>query len=123
MCSMTSMDAEDRKKIDEGLRKKYSRVAVNPQGNFQYLTGEAGLRGQNCDRDILKNLPKDVLASYCGVGNPFILGTVNRGESVLDIGCGAGVDTLIAAMMLGQEGRVVGIDVVPEMLARAQENL
>jgi ubiquinone/menaquinone biosynthesis C-methylase UbiE len=57
------------------------------------------------------------------VGNPFSLGPIDRGEAVLDIGCGAGVDAILAGMMVGPEGKVVGIEVVPEMLRRARENL
>jgi SAM-dependent methyltransferase len=115
--------AEDRKKIEEGIRKKYMRVAINPEGNFQYPTGEAGLNGQNYDLEILRKLPQDILVSYCGAGNPFSLGTINEGEAVLDIGCGTGMDTLIGAIMVGPKGRAVGIDLVPEMLDRARKNL
>ena len=114
---------EDKKKIEKGLRKKYTQVAISPEGSFRYPTGEDGLKGQNYNHEILEKLPQDVLSFYCGVGNPFSLGAVNEGESVLDIGCGAGVDTLIAGMMVGQEGWVVGIDITPEMLRRAEQNL
>jgi arsenite methyltransferase len=57
------------------------------------------------------------------VGNPFPLGKINEGEHVLDIGCGAGVDTIMAAMMAGPDGSSVGVDIVPEMTARAESNL
>lgn len=120
---MKTIGIEGRKKIEEGLRKKYIQVAITPEGNFRYPTGVAGLKGQKYDSKILKNLPQDILASYCGVGNPFNLGAINKGETVLDIGCGAGVDTLIAAMMVGSKGSAVGIDIIPEMLRRATENL
>lgn len=120
---MNLLSIEDRNKIDEGLRKKYAQVALTPEGSFRYPTGIDGLKEQNYGSEILKNLPPEVLASYCGVGNPFRLGTISDGESVLDIGCGAGVDTLIAAMMVGKKGRVIGIDIIPEMLRRARENL
>jgi ubiquinone/menaquinone biosynthesis C-methylase UbiE len=63
-----------------------------------------------------------VAAAYCGVGNPFTLGPIHPGEAILDIGCGAGVDSLIAARMVGPSGSVRGIDLVPEMLNRAKEN-
>ena len=56
------------------------------------------------------------------MGNPFTLGTIYPGEAILDIGCGAGVDTVIAALMVGESGPVTGIDLVPEMLERAKEN-
>jgi len=118
-----SITAEDRRRIEEGIRQKYTKVAKSPEGNFRYPTGEAGLKGQNYSPEIFIKLPKDILASYCGVGNPFTLGPINKGEAVLDLSCGAGVDTLIAAIMVGRRGRVVGIDFTPEMLERATENL
>jgi arsenite methyltransferase len=120
---MKSMSAENRKRIEEGLRRKYAQVAISPEGSFQYPTGEAGLKGQDYDSEILRSLPREVLASYCGVGNPFTLGAIKEGESVLDVGCGAGVDTLVAARMVGPQGRVIGMDLIPEMLGRAQANL
>ncbi len=115
--------AEDRKHIKEGIAGKYRKVAISPEGSFQYPTGRAGLEGLGYDPEILKALPDDVLASYCGVGNPFSTRPVRKGELVLDIGCGAGVDTIVAAIMAGPQGRVAGIDLTPEMLERAKENL
>ena len=119
----TRFNPEETKRIREGIEEKYKRVAISPEGNFNYPTGQAGLEGQKYDSKVLRKLPKDVLASYCGVGNPFSLGQINRGETVLDIGCGAGVDTLIAAIMVGSKGHVTGIDLTPEMLKRATANL
>ena len=114
---------DQRARIERGLQEKYSRVAVTPEGNFRYPTGRAGLEGLKYDPRFIEQLPADVLSSYCGVGNPFLLAPVNEGESVLDVGCGAGVDSLVAGMMVGPEGKVMGIDLVPEMLERARENL
>jgi SAM-dependent methyltransferase len=114
---------KDIKKIKTGIHKKYSKVATNSEGLFKYPTGQAGLEALQYDSAQISSMPKSVTASYCGVGNPFVLGAINKGESVLDIGCGAGVDTLFAAMMTGPSGKVVGIDMVSEMLARARENL
>ena len=119
----TKFNSDERKRIQEGINEKYKRVAISPEGDFNYPTGRAGLEGQKYDPEVLRVLPKDVLASYCGVGNPFSLGPVKKGEAVLDIGCGAGVDTLVAAIMVGPEGRVTGIDLIPEMLKRARTNL
>ena len=119
----TKFSSAERKRIREGIKEKYKRVANSPDGNFNYPTGRAGLEGQKYDPHVLRELPEDVLASYCGVGNPFSLGSVNKGETVLDIGCGTGVDTLVAAIMVGHEGRVTGIDLIPEMLEQARTNL
>ena len=114
---------EEKERITEGINQKYAKVAINPEGNFRYPTGRAGLEGQKYDPEIINSLPDDVVASYCGVGNPFLLGEIHEGDAVLDIGCGAGVDTLVAAMMTGSTGRAVGIDLVPSMLERAKSNL
>ncbi len=119
----TKFNSDERKRIREGIKEKYKVVAISPEGKFSYPIGRAGLEEQKYDPEILRALPEDVLASYCGVGNPFSLGPVNKGEAVLDIGCGAGVDTLAAAIMVGPEGRVSGIDLIPEMLNRARANL
>ena len=114
---------EETERITEGIKQKYTKVAVSPEGNFKYPTGRAGLEGQNYDPRIIQSLPEDVVASYCGVGNPFLLRQIHEGDEVLDIGCAAGVDTLVAAMMTGSKGKVVGIDLVPNMLERARSNL
>lgn len=114
---------EDRRLIETGIGEKFSRVAVSPEGRFKYPTGRAGLEGQNYDPEIVKALPEDVLASFCGVGNPFSLGPIEKGELVLDIGCGTGVDTIVAAILAGPRGRVVGVDLTPEMVERAKENV
>ncbi len=116
-------NSDERKRIREGISAKYNKVAITPEGNFNYPTGWAGLEGQKYNPDVLRELPKDVLASYCGVGNPFSLGPVNKGEAVLDIGCGAGVDTLVAAIMVGPHGKATGIDLTPDMLKQAKKHL
>ena len=115
--------SQEKNKIYKGIRKKYKRVAKKPDGLFKYPTGKAGLEALQYDPEILKALPETVTASYCGVGNPFTLGAINEGESVLDIGCGSGVDTIFAAKMTGSTGKVVGVDLMSEMLQRAKENL
>jgi len=117
------LTGKDRKKIHKAIRKKYKKVAQNPSGLFKYLTGRAGLEALQYPSELIKALPEAVTDAYCGVGNPFALGPIDQGEAVLDIGCGSGVDALFAAMMTGSAGKVIGIDVTPEMLKRAKENL
>jgi SAM-dependent methyltransferase len=114
---------QEKDKIYKGIRKKYKKVAKKPKGLFKYPTGNEGLEALQYDSEIIRALPETVIASYCGVGNPFTLGAVKEGESILDIGCGSGVDTIFAAKMTGPTGKVIGIDLMPEMLQRAKENL
>jgi 2-polyprenyl-3-methyl-5-hydroxy-6-metoxy-1,4-benzoquinol methylase len=121
---MTSQISQvDLEKIESGIRDKYIKVADNPEGLFRYPTGRAGIEAQKYDPELVGVLPEAVISSYCGVGNPFSLGPINKGDEVLDIGCGAGVDTILAAMMAGPTGKAVGIDIVPEMLQRAKTNM
>ena len=114
---------DDLKKIEAGINEKYAKVAVSPEGQFKYPTGSKGLDALNYDKALTEKLPNEVASSYCGVGNPFALGKINQGEQILDIGCGAGVDTILAALSIGPKGSVVGVDIVPEMIARAESNL
>jgi len=117
------LTTEDKKRIEESIRQKYTKVSVSPGGLFQYPTGRAALEALNYDSEVIQALPDSAMASYCGVGNPFTLEPIHEGEAVLDIGCGTGVDTLIAAILVGPKGRAVGIDMIPEMLDQAKNNL
>ena len=119
----TDFTAEDRKKIEEGIKEKYAKVAVSPEALFSYPTGRTGLEALKYDPDILRSLPQVALNSFCGVGDPFSLGEIREGENVLDIGCGGGVDTMIAVTMTGPTGRAVGIDISSEMVERARQNV
>ncbi len=119
----TEFSSKEKDKIYKEIRKKYKKVAKNPIGLFKYPIGNEGLEALLYDSETIKVLPETVLASFCGVGNPFTLGAIAEGESVLDIGCGSGIDTIFAAKMAGPTGMVFGIDLIPEMLQRAKENL
>lgn len=109
--------------IAAGIRRKYSEVAKSPEGQFQYPTGRRGLEALGYDSGLIDRLPDEVARCYCGVGNPFSLQNIAEGAHMLDLGCGAGVDAILAAMLVGPGGSVVGVDVVPEMIARAEANL
>lgn len=123
MIMQTHISQKDKERIEAEVREKYTQFAASPEGLFKYPTGRAGLDALNYDADLIRLLPDSVAGSYCGVGNPFSLGPFNEGEVVLDIGCGAGVDTILAAMMVGPTGKAIGVDIVPAMLQRAAENL
>jgi arsenite methyltransferase len=112
----------DRKRIEESIREKYGKVALAPEGLFNYPIGRAGLQALQYNPVILESLPEPIPDSYCGVGNLFALDPINPEERVLDVGCGAGVDILIAANLTGPTGVAVGVDLVPDMLAKAKQN-
>lgn len=118
----TLFTVDDKDKIRKDIENKYQRVANTPNGHFKYPTGRKALETLGYDPTILNALPDEVTDSYCGTGNPFSLGKIKSGETILDFGCGAGVDTIFAAKMAGNTGKVIGIDIVPEMLDKAIQN-
>ena len=110
--------------IDVGLlkseiKKTYACVSEQPDTDFIFPTGRAWAEDLGYP-DELAAVPETAVESFAGVANPWELGRVDRGERVLDLGCGAGTDTLVAAQMVGPEGGVVGIDMTAEMLAKAR---
>jgi arsenite methyltransferase len=118
------MTEAEIRQIRTGILEKYAKVAAEGAGCcFKYPTGKEGMSRQGYPMDIIEGLPEEVLADFCGVGNPFSLGPVHPGDAVLDIGCGAGVDSLVAAYLAGPGGRVAGIDVTPAMLQQARAHL
>ena len=118
----SALSTQDLKQIHNGIRDKYTKVAVSPEGQFKYPTGRAGLEQLKYDAAIVSELPESVAGSFCGVGNPFSLGEIPPGSRLLDIGCGAGVDALVASKVVGPSGKVMGIDITPEMIRRAEVN-
>lgn len=120
---MTSqLSVQDQEQIETGIRDKYRKVAATPESHFKYPTGRDGLKGLHYDESLMRDLPDAVAGSFCGVGNPFSLGEIPSGAHVLDIGCGAGVDALLAANLVGVSGKVLGIDLTPEMIQKADAN-
>ena len=117
------MDTQEVVSIRQGISEKYRKVAVSPQGLFKYPTGQESARGLGYPPDLLEAIPLAVRERFVGVGNPFALGPIRPGEAVLDLGCGAGFDAFIAAQLVGPAGRVVGIDMSPEMIAVAEAGL
>jgi arsenite methyltransferase len=117
------MTETEIRQVREGIKGKYDRVAAAGPGDcFQYPTGKTGMELQGYPPEVIRDFPPGVLADFCGVGNPFSLGPLAPGDAVLDLGCGAGVDSLAAASMVGAGGRVVGLDLTPAMIERARGN-
>jgi SAM-dependent methyltransferase len=110
--------------IDVGLlkseiKKTYASVSDEPERDFIFPTGRAWAEDLGYPAE-LANVPEGAVESFAGVANPWALGRLAPGERVLDLGSGAGTDSLIAAQMVGPEGRVIGIDMTPAMLAKAR---
>jgi arsenite methyltransferase len=110
--------------VDVGLlkseiKKTYASVSHEPEKDFIFPTGRAWAEDLGYP-DELSQVPDFVAESFAGVANPFSLGRLQQGERVLDVGSGAGTDSLVAALMVGSEGTVTGIDMTPEMLEKAQ---
>ena len=101
------------------IKKTYASVSQEPAKDFVFPTGRPWAEDLGYPEE-LANVPDTAVESFAGVANPFTLGRLALGERVLDLGCGAGTDSLVAAQMVGQSGRVTGIDMTPEMLAKAR---
>ena len=102
------------------IEKTYSEVSTEPAKDFVFPTGRAWAEQLGYPQPELARVPDQTVASFAGVANPFSLGPIEQGTSVLDLGCGAGTDLLIAAQMAGEGGRVVGVDMTASMLDRAR---
>jgi arsenite methyltransferase len=109
--------------IRAAIREKYAGVAISASGKFDYPTGRAGAEALGYDSSIIRKTTSKLLESFCGVGNPFLLGEICPGDAVLDFGCGAGFDLYVASRLAGKNGRVCGVDLTQEMVSRAVGNL
>ena len=96
---------------------------MSVRGKFSYPTGREGAEALGYDPDIINGAPKRILESFCGVGNPFSLGKISPGDTVLDFGCGAGFDLFVASGSSGKGSRLCGVDLTEHMAERARENL
>ena len=106
---------------DEILRM-YEEVAEQPQGEFHFFHGREAAELFGYDPELLDKAPPGALASFAGVGNPHLRSELKAGETVLDLGSGAGLDGIIAAWQIGPTGKVIGLDLNPTMCKRARAN-
>jgi len=101
------------------ISDKYTEVAKTPEKGFHFHTGKPLALMLGYLEGVVDSLPAGTVESFAGMGNPFAMGALRPGETVLDIGCGAGFDSLIAARQVGEMGNVIAIDMTPAMLEKA----
>jgi SAM-dependent methyltransferase len=111
--------AVDAATLRRQIQEKYTEVALTPEVGFHFHTGRSLALMLGYDDAIIDWLPTRSVESFAGTGNPFSMGRLNPGETVLDVGCGAGFDTLIAAQQVGSAGRVIAVDMTDAMLKQA----
>lgn len=117
MSNETFVDVET---LRTQVRDKYRDVAVDPHGTHHFHTGRPLTVRLGYDQSVVDALPDRAVESFAGVGNPFSMRRIEPGSRVVDVGSGAGFDSFIAATQAGPTGRVIGIDMTPEMLAKSR---
>ena len=117
------LDVVDIDELRHQVRQKYRDVAADPNGSqhvHHFHTGRAHAVRLGYALHPLSELPDEACEAFAGVGNPFFWGGPNPGEKVVDLGSGGGMDSLLAALWVGTAGRVIGVDMTPEMVERSR---
>ena len=109
----------DISELRRAIQTEYAAVATEPQGDYHFHTGRGLAQFLGYDETWLEGVPESTIASFAGTGNPFRMRKLEPGERVVDVGCGAGMDSLIAARMTGPKGQVISVDMTPAMLHKA----
>jgi SAM-dependent methyltransferase len=107
--------------LREEVKSKYRDVASNPSGEYHFHTGRRLARRLGYDLALVESMPDAAVESFAGVANPFSLRSLEQGERVVDAGSGGGFDCFVAAHQVGEQGKVVGIDMLPEMLEKSRK--
>jgi SAM-dependent methyltransferase len=115
------LELVDLEELRKEVREKYREVAEDPAADYHFHTGRLHALRLGYPVTALDRLPEEACEAFAGVGNPFYWGGPRPGERVVDLGSGAGMDSFLAALWVGREGRVVGVDMTPEMIARSRE--
>jgi SAM-dependent methyltransferase len=110
----------DVESLRRAIQLEYAEVAEHPELGFHFFLGLPLTRILGYDLNWLKDIPEASIRSFAGTGNPFSVGPLRPGERVVDVGSGAGMDSLIAAQMVGATGQVIGVDMTLAMLEKAR---
>jgi SAM-dependent methyltransferase len=113
---------EEREAIVASVHERFARLAQSPECETTFPVGPESAKRLGYAASAIDALPRSATESFAGVGNPFSVGELRPGDTILDLGCGAGMDSLIAAQRVGPTGRVIGVDMVPEMVVKARQN-
>jgi arsenite methyltransferase len=113
---------ETPEQIRDSIRQRFSRLALSPGVDEAFPVGPTSAKSLGYPASQIDGLPNSVTESFAGVGNPFSLGQIDPGQTVLDLGCGAGMDSILAARKVGPTGHVIGVDSTAEMIAKAKRN-
>jgi SAM-dependent methyltransferase len=114
------LDLVDVRELRKEVQKKYREVAEKPGGAYHFHTGRPHAIRLGYPQAVLNQLPEEACEAFAGMANPFHWETPGAGERVVDLGSGGGMDTFFAALCVGKEGRVIGVDMTPEMLERSR---
>ena len=106
--------------LRDAIQAEYAVVAQQPERGFHFLVGRPLAALLAYEEGWLEGIPEPSIASFAGTGNPFSVSRLHSGERVVDVGCGGGFDSLIAARMVGPDGRVIGVDMTPAMVLKAR---
>lgn len=110
----------DTETLRKAIQNEYKEVAEHPGKGFHFHTGRRLTKIVGYKDQWLDGVPERAIESFAGTGNPFAMGELAAGERVVDVGSGGGIDSLVAARMVGPDGKVIGVDMTPAMLERAR---
>jgi arsenite methyltransferase len=117
---MTTQVTPDVEILRREVQHKYTAVATAPDQTFYFHHGRPLAQMLGYPMDLVDSMLPQAVESFAGVGNPFSLGTIHAGETVLDVGSGSGFDCFIAARLVSPKGKVIGVDMTEAMLEKAQ---